>query len=61
MLSGTSTLDLTSSRIGGPTALIEILDAGPSVIVLAAGLLLYLAGVFASLNGDDTFHPPLSR
>ena len=62
VLSGTSHLDLTSSRIGqGATGLIEILDAGPSVIVLAAGLLLYLAGVFASLNGDDTSHPPLPR
>ena len=55
LLSGASTLDLTSSRIGGvATGLIEMLNAGPSVIVFATGLLLYLAGFLGSVRGTET-------
>ncbi len=62
LLSGESTLDLTSSRIGwGTNSVLQMLDGGPSVIVLAAGLLLYLAGVFAPIHGTDTSSPPPAR
>ncbi len=62
LLSGEPILDLTSSRIGwGTNGLIEMLDAGPSVIVLAAGLILYLAGVFGPIHGAETSRPPPAR
>jgi len=40
------------------TSLFETLHAGPAVLVLAAGLLLYLAGFFAPLRGTGTPGPP---
>ena len=62
LLSGASTLDSTSSRIGGGTnGLIEMPDPGTSVIVLAAGLLLYLAGFFGPVDGTDTSRLPPAR
>ena len=36
------------------TGLIEMLNAGPSVIVFATGLLLYLAGFLGSVRGTET-------
>ena len=52
LLAGESTLDLVSSRIGDGTAgLLEIPHADPVVFLLAAGLLLYLTGLFAPLRG----------
>ena len=57
LLSGESTLNLTSSRIGGGMdGVIELLHGGPAVVVLAAGLLLYLAGLFALLGTTEA--PP---
>jgi hypothetical protein len=53
---GEATLDFTSPRIsGGFDGVVEMLPASPAVAVLAAGLLLYLAGLFAPLR--DTGHP----
>ena len=44
-------LDVTSSRIGGPTdTLTTMAEMGPAALVLAAGLLLYLTGLFAPLR-----------
>lgn len=54
LLSGEMPLDLTSPRIGGG---IEMLVPSPSVVVLAAGLLLYLAGIFGPIDDSDTFRP----
>ncbi len=52
LLAGESTLDLVSSRIGDGTAgLLEMPHADPVVFLLAAGLLLYLTGLFAPLRG----------
>ncbi|MEN8377066.1 MAG: hypothetical protein ABFS34_16705 [Gemmatimonadota bacterium] len=49
---GEATFQLTSLRIsGGMQGIIEMPPASPAVAVLAAGLLLYLGGLFASLNG----------
>lgn len=49
---GEATLDLTSLWIsGGMGGVVEMLPASSAVAVLAAGLLLYLAGLFAPLRG----------
>ena len=59
LLSGESTLNLTSSRIGGGMDhVIEFLYGGPAVVILAAGLLLYLAGLFALLGETPPARPP---
>jgi hypothetical protein len=51
---GEATLDLTSLRIsGGMDGIDEMLPESPAVAVLAAGLLLYLVGLFASLRRTD--------
>lgn len=51
---GEATLDLTSLRISsGMDGVVEMLPASSAVAVLAAGLLLYLAGLFAPLRGTD--------
>ena len=48
LYTGEATLDFTSLRIGGGfDGVVEMLPASPAVAVLAAGLLLYLAGLFA--------------
>ena len=50
---GDATLDhLTSLRIGGGMdGVIEMLPASPAVAVLAAGSMLYMAGLYALLRG----------
>lgn len=59
LLSGAATLDFASSRIGGGSnAFIEVLDPGPSVIVFATGLLLYLVGFLGSSRGTESSLPP---
>ena len=48
---GEAALDLISPRIsGGMNGAVEMLPASPTVAVLAVGLLLYLAGLFAPLH-----------
>lgn len=48
LLAGESTLHLTSPFLrGGMEGLVEMPHASPAVLVLAAGLLLYVAGLFA--------------
>ena len=55
LLTGEATLDLTSSRIGGGIqGLIEVPHGSPTVLFLAAGLLLYLSGLFGPLRGTGT-------
>ncbi len=55
LLAGESTLDLVSSRIGdGTGALLVMPHADPVVFLLAAGLLFYLAGLFAPLRVSRT-------
>jgi hypothetical protein len=52
LLVGNTALGLISPRIsGGMDGVVEMLPASPAVIVLAAGLLLHLAGLFAPLRG----------
>lgn len=54
MLLGEATLDLTSLRIsGGLGSVIEMPPLTPATAVLAAGLLLYLAGLLAPIRGGN--------
>ena len=59
LFGGELTFDFTTSRIGGWTdGLGEVPRVGPVVMVLAAGLLVYLAGLFATVRGTGTPDPP---
>jgi len=59
---GEATLDLISPRIsGGMNGVVEMLPASPAVAVLAAGLLLYLVGLFAPLRGTGHAHSQVNR
>jgi hypothetical protein len=52
LAAGESTLAFSSARIaGGTTGPLEMPGAEPAVLVLAAGLVLYLVGLLASLRG----------
>lgn len=51
LLVGEAALDLISPRIAGLHGPVEMLSAGPATAVLAAGLLLYVAGFFPPLAG----------
>ena len=63
VLAGESTLDFTSSRLGGwVDGLGELPRVGPVVMVAAAGLLLSLAGLFGTVRGASApDRPPAER
>ena len=51
---GEATFHLTTPRLGGGMdGIVEMLPTTPAVAVLAAGLLLYLAGLFAPFHGTS--------
>ena len=61
-LAGEWTLHFTSPLLrGGTEGFLEMPDASPAVLVLAAGLLLYVAGLFAPIRGTGPPGPSYSR
>ena len=52
LITGETAIDLVSPRTGGGLGgVVDMLPATPAVVVLAAGLLLYLAGLLAATSG----------